>query len=223
MILKASWKKIPLDKFHALGYIICGGVSVLGLIATAMVFLSDHIIYEGIGVLMIFAIIVIPSFMYLICSQETRSLFSMSHKRSLLYALSCFLLTVAVSISLIILSFDITVSDIMLKGFVKTVLANINIEFLGSLILILPGLGLFVYMMFTQKTRIKPWTQKLIEKYETIYDEKFGLLSGAIWIGAFGLFVLFGFLIGWHVSWVVFIFATVGQLLLQYSILKNSK
>jgi hypothetical protein len=52
---------------------------------------------------------------------------------------------------------------------------------------------------------------------------RFGMFSGAIWIFAAGLFILFGFLIGFKYSWPVFVFAIAFQLLLQGILYKPSK
>ncbi|WP_269849271.1 hypothetical protein [Methanosarcina horonobensis] len=44
---------------------------------------------------------------------------------------------------------------------------------------------------------------------------RFGLFSGALWIFAIALFAGLGFLIGFQYSWLVFLFAVSGQLLIQ--------
>jgi hypothetical protein len=50
---------------------------------------------------------------------------------------------------------------------------------------------------------------------------RFGMFSGAIWIFAFGFFFLLGFLISFKFSWLVFIFATAVQLLVQGVMVKK--
>jgi len=50
---------------------------------------------------------------------------------------------------------------------------------------------------------------------DPVMATRFGLYSGAIWIFAVGLFFLLGYIIGFKFSWLVFIFATAFQLLVQ--------
>jgi hypothetical protein len=76
----------------------------------------------------------------------------------------------------------------------------------------------------TEKKRFKPWAASFHEnaaKQEMkIWDDpvmasRFGMFSGAIWIFAIALFILFGFLTGFRFSWVAFVFAVAIQLLIQ--------
>jgi len=95
---------------------------------------------------------------------------------------------------------------------------------------VLPGIGILVYMVLTEKDRLKPWAKNFHDK--AVSDEmavwndpatatRFGLYSGAIWIFATGIFVLLGFLIGFKYSWLAFIFATAIQLLMQAAMSKR--
>jgi hypothetical protein len=81
-----------------------------------------------------------------------------------------------------------------------------------------------VFLVLTEKDRLKPWAQEqrneaVKREYEMFSDPavaaRFGLFSGAIWIFAFGFFVLLGFIIGFKFSWIVFLFAIAVQLLIQ--------
>jgi hypothetical protein len=89
---------------------------------------------------------------------------------------------------------------------------------------VLPGAGLLTFLILTEKDRLKPWAKnfhnKTVEGEMALWNDpakagRFGLFSGAVWIFAVGLFVLLGFLIGFKFSWLVFIFATAIQLLVQ--------
>ena len=89
---------------------------------------------------------------------------------------------------------------------------------------ILPGIGILAFMILTEKNRLKPWAkdfknktaaQEMVMWQDPEKTARFGIFSGAIWIFAIGLFILLGFLISFRYSWLVFIFATAVQLLLQ--------
>jgi hypothetical protein len=52
---------------------------------------------------------------------------------------------------------------------------------------------------------------------------RFGMFTGTIWIAAIALFVLFGLLIGFKFSPVIFLFAIAVQLCVQGMTIKNEK
>ncbi|MDR3020299.1 MAG: hypothetical protein LBU66_05285, partial [Treponema sp.] len=77
---------------------------------------------------------------------------------------------------------------------------------------------------------LKPWAKsshnKAMKEGMEIWNDpamaaRFGMFSGAIWIFAFGFFFLLGFLISFKFSWLVFIFATAVQLLVQGVMVKK--
>jgi hypothetical protein len=106
---------------------------------------------------------------------------------------------------------------------------GINLETLvpaiGVLIpFVLPGIGILVFLVLTEKDRLKPWAKNLhnkaVEGEMAIWNDpvkanRFGMFSGAIWMFAIGIFFVLGFLIGFKFSWPVFIFATAIQLVVQ--------
>jgi hypothetical protein len=85
-------------------------------------------------------------------------------------------------------------------------------------------------MVLTEKDRLKPWAKNFCNTAAkngmAIWNNpatatRFGMFSGAIWIFAIGIFLLLGFLIGFKYSWLVFIFATAFQLLIQAAMSKQ--
>jgi hypothetical protein len=103
-------------------------------------------------------------------------------------------------------------------------------EALATLIpFVLPGIGLLVFLILTERNRLKPWvTDRISEeakKAQEIWKDpalsaRFGMFSGAIWILALGLFVLLGILAGFQFSWFVFVLAVAVQLVLQGRMIK---
>jgi uncharacterized membrane protein YbhN (UPF0104 family) len=103
---------------------------------------------------------------------------------------------------------------------------------LGSLIpFVLSGIGLLAFLILTEKDRKKPWAltfyaEEVKKSMEMFSDPattmRFGLVSGAIWILSFGLFILLGFMVSFKFSWLVIVLATAAQLLVQAFMCKPS-
>jgi hypothetical protein len=87
----------------------------------------------------------------------------------------------------------------------------------------LPGAALLAFLVLTEKSRFKPWMrERIAQSIETGYERisgpsavRWGLFSGAVWIGATACFLLFGFLGGFTYSWTAFLFALALQMVLQ--------
>ena len=172
------------------------------------------------GALMPFLVASIAGFTFLGLTQETKSHFPMGKKRAAWYTVAAGLISLGFLIMLITYfsmrfeegSFAIMFSIVTLIPFV------------------LPGGGLLAFLLLTEKNRLKPWAASLHEdaaKQEMkIWNDpatasRFGMFSGAIWIFAFALFFLFGFLAGFRYSWLVFVFAVAVQLLVQGLMVKR--
>ena len=224
-------------------YVIFGVLALFGATAGAITFFAT--IGTGLdlstsmtsffAVIMPFTVSAIAGFTYLGLTQETSSLYPVSNKRAAWY-------TVAVTL----ISFGLFTMPLVYFG-VKT--GNELGVFVGAdsfldeahaivaiiammIPFVLPGIGLLVFLGLTEKDRQKPWAKNLHNKAvkeememwnDPVMASRFGMFSGAIWIFAFGFFILFGFLIGFKFSWLVFIFATAVQLLVQALMIKNTK
>jgi hypothetical protein len=211
-------------------YVISGAALVFGMVSAAIAFLGEsgsdfgvpsldgliensHRFTVLFGVLLPFVPVSAAGFTWLGLTQELPALYPMSRKRALWYALGVCLLTAG--IILVPLTYFSTGSGYSLVGA------------LGILIpLVIPAAGLLVFLALTEKDRKKPWT-KLTAGACLFHDLKtearFGMFSGAIWMGAAALFVLFGFIAGFRYSWITFLFAVPVQLCVQGLMLKNEK
>jgi uncharacterized membrane protein YbhN (UPF0104 family) len=85
----------------------------------------------------------------------------------------------------------------------------------------IPGLALLVFLLLTEKDVRKPWARERHEKEararqspwsDPLAAARLGMISGAIWIFAAGLFILLGLILGFRFSWLVFVFAVAVQL-----------
>ena len=197
------WQKI--------GYTLAGGLMALGIIISLLAYFASGDIVAGLGVLIVFFIVPVCGFVFLGLTQETARNIPMNWKRALIYV-------AAVGVIL----FGLVVFAIVFfeeNGVDRTVAS------IGSLIpFVLPGSVVLAFLLLTEKDRHKPWVveqqaiwaERMKEQFADPYAaSRFGLFSGALWIFAIALFAGLGFLIGFQYSWLVFLFAVAGQLLIQ--------
>jgi hypothetical protein len=229
---------------RVVAYVIFGVLAFSGiaagfitLFATKSAGLNTHLVLTSFfAVIMFFLTTSVMGFTFLGVTQETASMYPVSKKRGAWYSAAAGLIafglfTMPIVFFGIKLANDIVtltidkffhlvnpVPDIAISSFALIPLISLIIPF------ILPGIGLLVFLVLTEKDRLKPWAkefhQKVVEREMAMWQDpatatRFGMLSGAIWIFAAGLFVLLGFLIGFKFSWLVFVFAVAFQLLVQ--------
>ena len=213
------------------GYVVFVVIALFGIITGLIVFFGDkwldsqYSLTAAFAAMMPFITAAAAGFTWLGLTQETASSYPVSGKRAAWYA---------AGVAIII--FGLFTAPVILFGsinFNMTALSEITAESgrlkwlaaISSLIpFLLPGIGILVFLGLTEKDRLKPWAKGLrdnaVKNEMEIWNDpvmatRFGLFSGAIWIFAAGLFILLGFLIGYKYSWLVFIFATAFQLLVQ--------
>ena len=168
-------------------------------------------------------------FTFLGVTQETPSLYPVNKKRGGWYAAAAGLIVFGLSLMPVVF-FGGRMAGGIVDGFSGASIPNIGnlvriVPVISLMIpFILPGIGILVYLCLTEKNRLKHWAKdfhkEAMKQEMAIWNDpasasRFGLLSGAIWIFALGIFVLLGFLIGFKYSWLAFIFATGIQLVVQ--------
>jgi hypothetical protein len=166
----------------------------------------------------------IIGFTFLGVTQETASMYPVSKKRGAWYAAAAGLISFGL-FTMPIVYFSSRISDTVNVHGIPVYNFEILIPVISIIIpFILPGIGLLVFLVLTEKDRLKPWAKnfrdRAVEREMAIWNDpvtvgKFGMFSGAIWIFAIGIFILLGFLIGFKFSWLVFVFAVAIQLLVQ--------
>jgi len=180
------------------------------------------------GAMMPFLTASVIGFTFLGVTQETASMLPVSKKRGAWYATAAGLIAFGL--------FTMPIAYFSTKfanNFVNNVLDfDIPVKHLETLVpaigviipFVLPGIGILVFLVLTEKDRLKPWAKNLhnkaVEGEMAIWNDpvkaaRFGMFSGAIWIFAVGIFIVLGYLIGFKFSWPVFIFATAFQLVIQ--------
>jgi hypothetical protein len=207
-------------------YVIFGLLALFGVTAGFIAFFATRWLEMDInlrmtslfGPIMPFSVAAVAGFTFLGVTQETASLNPVNNKRAVWYT---------VAVTLIAFGFFTMPLAYYGSNFTAGMFGNVNAIFsiIAMMIpFVLPGVGLLVFLILTEKDRLKPWAKsfqnKTVEMEMAIWQDsqtagRFGLYSGAIWMFAIGVFLLLGFLIGFKFSWMVFIFAVAFQLLVQ--------
>ena len=218
--------------WRVIAYIFFGFVFTLGAICAAIAFfaneplnilfgtiLPDTFTENGYNFLALFGVLFVSvpisaaGYTWLLLTQETSSRYPISAKRALWYAAAALVLCGGI-IMLPLTWFAVDGKESIIAA-------------LGVLIpFVLPAISLLIFLILTEKDLKKPWVKLLYEKEAMLFinhatEMRFGMFSGAIWITAFALFILFGFIVSFKISWLVFLFATAVQLCVQGVMMKN--
>lgn len=197
-------------------YVLCGAALGFGVIAGISAWLFSEEIHALWGTLLIFGETSVLGFVFLGLTQETAAREAMPWKRALWY---------------------VGASGVFLFGvitFIMTYFANgVGLPHAVATLIpfALPGLAVGVFLVLTEKDRSKPWVVELRNKaYEremnrfasSAQQERFGLISGALWIGAIAAFILLIITIGIKFSWLALVAALIGQMLVLSAFSKQN-
>jgi len=215
------------------GYVVFGVSALFGVIVAFIALFAVKSVDVGFdgpidwagffATMMPFLVTAIAGFTFLGVTQETASMYPVSKKRAVWYAVAAGLIAFGL-FTMPIVYFGVKITDNIFSE-----ITNYNPEVLvpviGILIpFVLPGIGILVFLVLTEKDRLKPWAKDFRDKTaaremalwnDPVVAARFGMFSGAIWIFATGLFFLLGFIISFKFSWLVFIFAVAFQLVIQ--------
>lgn len=195
---------------HAIGYTLAGSVLIFGIITCLITYFSTNNIFPAISSLLPFVVPAGALFVFLGLTQETSRLYPMSWKRALIYAIATASVLFGVTIS---------ISHYFLDGHTWVEVLGIFIPF------VIPALAVLSVLILTEKKRYKPWIMELykieMSHYANKYsnpeqNEKRGLLSGALWVGALTVFGLIWLLTSLKYALFVFPFAIVAEILIEY-------
>jgi hypothetical protein len=175
------------------------------------------------GTLLIFLTASVAGLTFLGVSQETAARHPLSAGRALWYTLAAALIVFGAILFPLVY---FTAPGAAESGTGRYITGNAAL--MGALVVTtlfcVSGLGLLIFLCLTEKNRLKPWAVKYrdeeVRKSMELWNSpaaaaRFGLFLGAVWIFAVGLFFALGFLIGFKVSWLAFVFAIAVQLLIQ--------
>lgn len=188
-------------------YVLCGTAIGFGIIIAMVAWLASGVVNAPFGTLMIFGGLPAIGLVYLGLTQETSTQEAMNWKRALLY---------------------VAASGLFLFGIFASFMAYFGngrelLPAIASLIpFALPGAAFGIFLILTEKDRSKPWVierRKEYMKYEQerfgnpAQEQRFGLISGALWIAAITGFILITMLAGIQFSWLAIVAALIGQLI----------
>ena len=218
-------------------YVLFGIVLVFGIAAALIVYFStakhSGFWYNGESLvaasaaLLPFFVAAVAGFTFLGVTQETADCYPINKKRAVWYTLAAGLM--AFGIILFPVIFFATSKDYGLPegNHYASIIAEHGLvaALPAEIPFLIPGIGLLVFLCLTEKNRRKPWAANHYKEMlnpefwqDPVQSARFGMFSGAIWIFAVGLFIALGFALGFKYSWLVFIFATALQLLVQVMI-----
>jgi hypothetical protein len=226
----AFGRPVPLDRAHIAAYPAAGLALAFGITICGIVYFSAGLV-PAIASLMPFAVISVCAFVFFALTQETRTRYPMALKRGLLYTAASALILFGIFVGAIVFFTRDVPAPELPAAYTEIpdaalALKNINIiSALGSLIpFVLPGaalLALLALLALSEKDRKKPWVRRMEEEQSRIYDARFGLIAGALWIFAAALFCILSALIGIRYSWITFIVAIAAQLLIMSGFAKK--
>ena len=234
---------------RVIAYVVFGIVALFGITAALITLFAtrgDRFMAETsldltsfFAVMLPFLTAAVAGFTFLGVTQETASMYPVSKKRGAWYYAAAGLIAFGI-LAMPIIFFSVRIADTGVIHGIHGVTHGVSLKNFEALIpvislmipFILPGIGILVYLVLTEKDRLKPWAKSFFNKAEKQGMEmwndpatasRFGMFSGAIWIFAIGLFILLGLLIGFKFSWLVFVFAVAIQLMVQGIMFKNTK
>lgn len=210
--------KPKLSAGYAIGYTLSAGVLLFGIITGLITYFSaGNNLFIAISSFLPFVVPAGASLTYLGLTTETAAKYPMNWKRALIYALAAGVILFGISISS---------SHYFMENSNPAAILGVLIPF------VLPGILVIAFLILTEKKRFKPWLMQEHERYHEAYEgyyrdteevTKRGMLSGALWIGAIGVFLLIWILTNILYALPVFFFAIVGELLIEYRMVSKHK
>jgi hypothetical protein len=222
-------------------YLFFGVVLIFGIVLSIVsgLAVTDLITIEGapleeikiqqpgavFGVLLLFLTVSVAGLTFLGATQETAARHPLSVKRALWYTLAAALIVFGVILFPLVY---LTTHGLAESGIYRNITGNTAL--MGALVVTtlfcVSGLGLLIFLCLTEKNRLKPWALKYrgeeARKSMEMWNNpakaaRFGLVSGALWTFAVGIFFALSFAVehGFSFSWLVFIFTAAIQLLIQ--------
>jgi hypothetical protein len=196
------FKEEPMDKKHVMGYLIATAIILFGIMAAGVQYLESGNIKTTIATLLPFIVPSVALYVYFGLTQENIYVYAMNKKRALSYSLATAVLLFGV-ISAAVVYFE----------------AKKLSEVLSTLIpFVIPSVLAYMYLGLTEKSRIKE--NSGLEQHIQYYSNPRSLMlrgniSGALWIFSTAVFFIIGFVWGWKFSWIVFLFATGMEVVIE--------
>jgi hypothetical protein len=218
-------------------FIIGGAIICFGLISAALAWFSTEVEATALGSALIFCPIGAALLTFMGLTQETSTKYPMLWKRAAFYALSAGLLLFGL---LIIPLTWFEATRAAFEGAPAWFIAQSgdpsmkNISVLSAIAVllpfVLPAIALLVFLGLTEKDRNKPWVvaqrdemmKRERERFaDPVFEKRYGMLCGVVWILAITAFILLTFTVGIKYSWLAVVAGIVGQLLIEFGFAKR--
>ncbi|MFS0749232.1 permease prefix domain 1-containing protein [Oceanobacillus sp. 1P07AA] len=202
---------------YAIAYTLTAGVLLFGLITSMITFFATDNLFYAISTFLPFLVPAGATLVYLVLTTETSRKHPMHRGRALIYA---------IAVASILFGATISTSQYFMENSEAVAVIGILIPFL------LPALLTIGFLLLTEKKRLKPWVIEEEAQWEEYYSNAYqnpehatkrGMLSGALWVGAIGIFIILWMLAGIQYAWIVFIFAVVIEILIESSMYSSKK
>jgi hypothetical protein len=214
--------KIPLTKKSALGFTAASAVLLFAAAISILAFLG-----EARGTMSYYISAVLTStaagmYVFFGLTRETAAHYAMKHNRALAYGIVAFLGFIGAGLA---------VTSFISYG------AQLSTSLLIKIIFILPAICAFIYLLATEKSRLKPWLKNAIDngieneiqksmKYHAdmvnpIKAARFGVISCGMWILAVAVYIVLKFGMGLRFSEITFLIALAIQFFMVSMIFGN--
>lgn len=208
-----------LSASYAIGYTLSAGVLLFGIITALITYFSaGNNLFIAISSFLPFVVPTGAALTYLGLTTETKAKYPMNWKRALIYA---------IAVGIILFGITLSTSQYFMENRQAASILGVLIPF------VLPGVLILGFLILTEKKRFKPWLMQEHERYREAYTTSYyadteevtkrGMLSGALWIGAIGIFIILWILLNILYALPVFLFAIVGELLIEYRMISKHK
>ncbi|GIO23380.1 permease prefix domain 1-containing protein [Oceanobacillus sp. J11TS1] len=203
---------------YAIGYTAAAGVLLFGIITSLITyFTTGNNLFIAISSFLPFVVPAGAALTFLGLTTETKTKYPMNWKRALIYGLA---------VGIILFGITLSSSQYFMDNKQPAAILGVLIPF------VLPGVLVTAFLILTEKKRFKPWVMQEQARYQEAYAgyyedteqmAKRGMLSGALWIGAFGVFIILWILTNVLYALPVFLFAIAGELLIEYRMMSKRK
>ena len=207
--------KVPLTKKTAAGLAVGSGLLLFSMGWAFVTFFGETSDARHYYISVVVLSIACGLYTYVGLTQETTSHYPMKSGRAFVYGTTCLIGFLCAGVAVVTFLF---------YGFEMSAALGI------SMVLMLPAICVFIFLLATESDRQKPWLKNMIEReignfecdiVDPVASAKFGVASGGLWILAIAIFATLTFIFGWQYSWLIILFTLVIQVFMTMMIFEK--
>jgi len=208
--------KIPFARATAAGLAAASGLVMLAVSLVLIAFFGEADRLPLFYFAVVFFSAACGMYTFFGLRQETAAHYAMGAGRAAAYAFVCLIAVIGAGIGVVAYLF----TD-----------ARLLTVFIIKAVFVLPAVSALVFLLTTERDRHKPWVKAYYEYGITsrqympsgVSEERFGVLSGGMWVFTVAVFATLRLAAGWRHSWVVFLFAAAIQIFMTTMIFSKKK